>query len=161
MNRQHYEFNRHYPKSSACLCNINQSTVTSRLMAPSLRTGKYTLFHFMCRWTCSSCWRLVLTLGKNQEWLARHGIDVVLVGQSHYFQPAKRMAADYQLPFRLINDDHGTLQRLYGLEGCSTKAHQWTLALTDKKGRVHFWQHSLGIEKGQELATLKSTFATL
>jgi len=151
MNRQHYEYKTYSPDGYKCVNNICPPAAISRLTvqrtpAPSpvqaTITGQYTLYHFMGRWTCSRCWRLAEALGQMQEWLAIHDVTVVLVGQSHYFQQANKLAKELLLPFRLVNDEHDSLQRLYGFGECANGSHQQTLALVDKKGRVRYWQQA-------------------
>jgi peroxiredoxin len=111
----------------------------------------------MDRWTCSSCWRLAKALGQMQEWLTGHDVTVVLVGQSHYFQQASRLAKELPLPFRLVNDEHGSLQRLYGFGDCDNGSHQPTLVLVDKRGRVRYWQQSQASGKKRQMGRLRST----
>jgi len=166
MNRHHYEYKTYYPDTKGCLNYRNSPTAISRLtrpqkvappLVPGTRSGQFKLFAFMCRWTCSRCWRLAESLGQMQEWFADRGLAVVLVGQGHYLQPATRLAADLHLPFKLISDECRALRRLYGLEKCTTLSHQRTVVLTDKKGRVKYWQHSMSTDGKKHLNALLAT----
>jgi peroxiredoxin len=165
MNTQHFEYKTYSPAGSICVNNICSPDAISRLTVqrtpapspvPTTITGQFTLYHFMDRWTCSSCWRLTKALGQMQEWLAVHGVTVVLVGQSHYIQQANKLAKDLLLPFRLVNDEHGSLQRLYGFGECVNGIHHQTLALVDKKGRVRYWQQAQDSDKGRQVSTLRT-----
>jgi len=165
MNRQHYEYKRSSLDGYTCVNNICLPAATNRLTvhrppAPSATqataTGQITLYYFMDRWTCSRCWGLVKSLGQMQEWLADHDVSVVLVGQSHYFQQANRLAKKLLLPFRLVNDEHGSLQRLYGFGERMEGSHQPTLLLVDKKGRVRYWQQAQASGKRRQVSSLRT-----
>ena len=165
MNRQHYEYRTYSPDGYSCVNNICPPAAPTRLTVqrtparsptPGTVAGQYTLYHFMNRWTCSSCWRLAKALGQMQEWLAFHDITVVLVGQSHYFQQANRLAKELFLPFRLVTDEHGSLQRLYGFGDCGGGSHRQTLVLVDKKGRVRYWQQARASGNRRQMGTLRT-----
>ena len=166
MNRQHYEYKTYSPDGSMCANNICPSVATTPVTVqrtPALSAGpatissQYTLYYFMDRWTCSSCWRLAIALGQMEEWLADHDVSVVLVGQNHYIQQASRLAKELLLPFRLVNDEHGVLQRLYGFADKDNGSHKQTLVLVDKQGRVRYWQQARASGKRRQIASLRST----
>lgn len=84
-------------------------------LGDEVKAGQPVLFLFMCRWTCSRCWKVAMILGRLAGRLAAHNVAAVLVGDSHNIQPATRLAAELKLPFTLLGDDASALRCAYGL----------------------------------------------
>ena len=106
--------------------------------APPGDPGQSILFHFMCRWTCSRCWKTTLILNHFLGEIDDHHVAVVLVGSGHHLQPAIRLAAELKLPFTLLADDHGALRRAYGLPDQTPCGQGQAVVLVDPCGDVRF-----------------------
>lgn len=106
---------------------------------PTTASRRYTAYLFMCRWTCSRCWRLAETLGTLEPWLNTHKIRIVMVGQRRFLPQAKKLARELQIPFKLIADDHHIFSNIFGLHQQKMHTHHLPTVLADNVGRVCYW----------------------
>ena len=70
--------------------------------APAAVDSQLKIFLFMCRFTCSRCWKSALALAEFKRKLKRDNVQVGLVGNGKYLEQATRLAAEfaYQGHFR-------------------------------------------------------------
>lgn len=102
------------------------------------------LFHFVCRWTCSRCWKRALLLSRSLDSLHGQDIALVMVGPSKYIKAANRMAKEYHLPVTLLADDWHSLHRAYALSTKEEFRHGESLVLADKYGMVRYRDNAPG-----------------
>lgn len=110
-----------------------------RASGPSMATRHYTAYLFMCRWTCSRCWRMVMKLGALDTWLKSQKIRIVMVGQGGYLSPAKKFARELRVPFRLIADEHQIFRNIFGLHQQNIHYHHLPMILANDVGKVCYW----------------------
>jgi len=111
--------------------------------APKLRTkivGQHILFLFMCRWTCSRCWKAVMKIGRYSEELQKRDVAVVMVGSNEYIQQATYLAAKLKLPVTLFGDDGNALRKIYGQRISDKSCKNPALILLDRNGSVRHCQ---------------------
>lgn len=154
---------RQYPGTScyvdhACL-KITGSSLSSKTIESA--TGQPVLYYFMCRWTCSRCWKMAMMLGRMGNLLMDHNVAVVLVGNSHYLQPATRMAAKLKLHFTLLGDDASALKCAYGLRVANGPDHGQAMLLLDGHGEPFFCQNNLENRLTLDLPGLITAIKTL
>ena len=123
--------------------------------------GQPVLYYFMCRWTCSRCWKMAMMLGRMGNLLMDHNIAVVLVGNSHYLQPATHLAAKLKLRFTLLGDDANALKCAYGLYVANRPDHGQAMLLLDGHGNPFFCQDNLENRLALDLPGLISAIKTL
>ena len=102
------------------------------------------LFHFVCRWTCSRCWKRALILSRSLNRLKMRDIAMVMVGPSQQIREANRLANDLRLPVTLLADDWHSLGRAYALSSQKEYQHGESLALVDKYGMVRYRENTPG-----------------
>lgn len=102
------------------------------------------LFHFVCRWTCSRCWKRALLLSRSMDRLRGQDIALVMVGPSKYIKAANRMAKKLHLPVTLLADDWHSLHRAYVLSSNVEFRHGESLILVDKYGMVRYRDNTPG-----------------
>lgn len=124
-------------------------------------TSQPVLFQFMCRWTCSRCWKTAMMLGQMGSLLMDHNIAVVLVGDSHYLQPATRLAAELKLPVTLLGDEARALKHAYGFCLSKSSDHGQDLLLLDEHGKPLFCQDNFKNRHKLDLSRLISAIKTL
>ncbi len=96
------------------------------------------LFHFVCRWTCSRCWKRALALRRSLNCLKNQDIAMVMVGPSRQIKQANRFAMGLRLPVTLLADDWHSLSRAYALSNQDEYQHGESLVLVDRYGMVRF-----------------------
>jgi peroxiredoxin len=98
----------------------------------------FILFHFVCRWTCSRCWKRALILNRSLDRLKKRDIAVVMVGPSQHIREANRLAKGLRLKVTLLADDWHSLGRSYTLSSQIEFQHGESLVLVDKFGIVRY-----------------------
>ncbi len=102
------------------------------------------LFHFVCRWTCSRCWKRALVLSRSLDRLKIRDIAMVMVGPSQQIREADRFANALRLPVTLLADDWHSLGRAYALSSQEEYQHGESLVLVDKYGMVRYRENTPG-----------------
>jgi peroxiredoxin len=107
--------------------------------APSSRTAKseHVVFFFMCRSTCSHCWKQAIALGQLNDQLRAHNTSVMLVGDGRYKESAQRLVKQLGLPFQYMADN-GALRRYYHVDAASKGHCSWAIILVDRQGIVRY-----------------------
>ncbi len=111
------------------------------------------LLYFVCSFTCSRCWRGIISLGRLHDRLQNHHTTVLVVGDDRYLQPAARLANDFELPFSITADKDGALHREYDVHRPHLNHHSSSLVLIDKHGTVYHHQRSQEIFDPRSLIT--------
>lgn len=106
--------------------------------------SQFILFHFVCRWTCSRCWKRALILSRSLDRLKMGDIALVMVGPSQKIREANRLANDLRLPITLLADDWHSLGRAYALSSQKDYQHGESLVLVDKYGMVRYRENTPG-----------------
>jgi peroxiredoxin len=92
---------------------------------------------FMCRSTCSHCWKQALALAKLNDHLAALDTTVLLVGDGRYREQAQRLVEELELPFRYISDN-GALRRYYHVGAGEGRACKSAVVFVDRQGIIRF-----------------------
>jgi len=121
---------------------------------PAIAGSQHVVFYFMCRFTCSRCWRTAMVLAKLNKQLLANNTTVVLVGDDRYIEPASRLAAELELPFPLLADKHGTLRRIYGMRRPNSDCCHGALVLVDLHGAVRFGHECASAEASVNITNL-------
>ncbi len=140
--------------NSKCSCHESTEHYTSipapdawerRISTRIEETGdQFILFHFVCRWTCSRCWKRALTLSRSLDRLKKRDIAVVMVGPSRQIREANRLAKGLRLKVTLLADDWHSLGRSYTLSSQKEFQHGESLVLVDKFGMVRYRENRPG-----------------
>ena len=106
------------------------------------------LFFFMCRFTCSRCWKTAVRLGRLYGQLNALGVAVVLIGDKEYLKPALKLATELRLPYPIYGDKRGAIRQYY-LSGGEPPAgaRGGHLLLVDRCGKVRFRRDGLEQEE--------------
>jgi peroxiredoxin len=99
--------------------------------------SKHVVFFFMCRSTCSHCWKQALSLARLAGELEVHNTSVMLVGDGRYKGPAQRLVKVLNLPFRYVADN-GALRRYYHVDINKDQHCSWAIVLVDRQGAIRF-----------------------
>lgn len=99
--------------------------------------SQHVVFFFMCRSTCSHCWKQAMALAQLNDRLIAHNTTVVLVGDGRYKKAAQRLIEELNLPFRYISDN-GALRRYYHVDVPDGRECKWALLFVDTQGIVRF-----------------------
>jgi len=99
-------------------------------------TYQHAVLYFMCRLTCSRCWKGAVMLGNIFQRFLDHKMIVILIGDGCYFQPAKKLARSIGLPFPLLVDKKNVLRKHLDLNTTGKGCHENAAGLIDKYGRV-------------------------
>ncbi len=117
-------------------------------------TGQHILFHFMCRWTCSRCWKTAVALNRLCRYFEQYNVAIVLVGTSHYLQQATHLAAEFRLSFTLLADDSGVLRQAYGFSEGGAGCHDQAIVLVDAYGAARYRRFDLASKSTFKVADL-------
>ena len=130
-------------------CNNYQTTTEAKLSVSSRLRNRITdarshklkshhvLFFFMCRSTCSHCWKKALALSKYRDLLSVSNTTVLLVGDGKYRDQAQQLVEDLNIPFRYIADN-GALRRYYHVDSVHGRGCRWALLFVDDQGIIRF-----------------------
>jgi len=102
--------------------------------------GQPILFLFICRWTCSRCWKAAMKIGRFSQELQKRDVAVVMVGGNDYLQQATHLAASLKLPVTLLGDDNNALRKAYGLQIGDKRCGKHALLLLDRNGWIRHYQ---------------------
>jgi peroxiredoxin len=97
----------------------------------------HVLFFFMCRSTCSHCWKQAIALAKLKEQLDAIDTTVLLVGDGRYREQAQWFVKEMNIPFRYIADN-GALRRYYNVDSAIRRGCKWALLFVDGQGVIRF-----------------------
>lgn len=124
----------------SCIAESQATHYAYAFNEPIAAGHQHTIYYFMCRFTCSRCWRTALELARYHEALLDRNITVVLVGQGPYLRQATCLAAGLRLPFHLIVDDRGVLRRRFDDGSEDGNSHRQSIVLVDSQGSVRYRQ---------------------
>ena len=126
--------------------NRKQKRIISRLIltpvgrappAPVIFSrDRHLLYFFMCRSTCSRCWKFAIRLGLLHNQLQAFGTTIVLVSSDRNLRPVLKLAADLRLGFQIIGDKDCSIRRQYLTCESRRTDHSAKLLLVDKCGKV-------------------------
>ena len=97
----------------------------------------HVLFFFMCRSTCSHCWKKAMKLAKFNKLFEASNTTVLLVGDGRYRKQAQRFSEELDIPFRYISDN-GALRRYYNVETVNGRGCRWAMVFVDDQGIIRF-----------------------
>lgn len=129
--------NRYQPTGLATYTLSRQSKTTIDDSQSQAAKSHHVLFFFMCRSTCSHCWKQVMALAKLKEQLAAHDTTVLLVGDGRYREQAQQFMEELGIPFRYIADN-GALRRYYNVDSGIRRGCKWALLFVDGQGVIRF-----------------------
>lgn len=99
--------------------------------------SRHVVFFFMCRSTCSHCWKQALSLARFTDELEAHNTSVMLVGDGRYKASAQRLVKKLSLPFRYVADN-GALRRYYHVDINNNQQCSWAVVLVDRQGAIRY-----------------------
>ena len=129
--------NRYQPTGLATYTLSRQSKTWIDDGQSQAAKSHHVLFFFMCRSTCSHCWKQVMALAKLKEQLAAHDTTVLLVGDGRYREQAQQFLEELDIPFRYIADN-GALRRYYNVDSGIRRGCKWALLFVDGQGVIRF-----------------------
>lgn len=128
-------YNTRFPSRECCFLE-GPAPRNSMFLGESAR--QHILFHFMCRWTCSRCWRTVVKLACQAQLLGGQDISYVLIGPDHYLLQAQKFAANLGLPVTVLSENDQLLRQDYGAFVDEVNAHNQSLILVDPRGNLKY-----------------------
>jgi peroxiredoxin len=124
-------------------CETNRTSLTPKaelLRSPKKALGHQLVYLFMCRFTCSRCWKTALALAEHGDLFEASDTMVVMVGDWPHIKAATRLACELQLPYALVADSHGAMRRSFSLEQAGSGGHDQAFVLVDRNRTVRYRQ---------------------